>query len=370
MPSIFRRSALALAATCALAAGSAAAVSHSLDIRTPHNDSTIAYDINANGQVAAVLEDSEGVQRGVLFHRGVLTELGSLGGKFSNTKAINDNGEIVGSAQEKDGHWRAFVYTMRDGMRDLGTLGGPSSYGMAINAAGQTAGMADTAEGDFHAYFSSEGKMHDIGTLGGKVSYASGLNMSGQVVGTAMTADNYRHAFVYDRDNGMRDLGTLGGRQSSATAINDDGVIVGASETADRKWHAFVIEHGKMIDLGAKIGVGNSYATAINNAGHVVGTVVMGDERHSFVWRDGVMTVHSGGYGLYMTNAINDSEQVIGATKGQRLHAAVMGSKDRAVKADDGIFELGQIVVLLALGAVGLVVHRRRYEGLMLRSFA
>ncbi len=351
------------------AATSAGAATRSIGIVGPAGESTIAYDINAAGQVAAVLEDEDGNQRGVLFQHGKITELGSLGGAFSNTKAINASGAIVGSAQDKGGHWRAFLYQRGQGMRDLGTLGGPSSYGMAINRAADTAGFADTAGGDYHAFFHSDGQMTDLGTLGGKISYASGLNNAGQVVGTAATADGYRHAFVYDAAKGMRDLGTLGGRQSAASAINDAGVIVGASEMPNRRWHAFVVERGKMVDLGALIGYGSSYATAINSAGHVVGTVLIGVERQSFVWRDGKMSVHRGGHSLYLTNAINDGEQVIGATYSRKMDAATMSSAAVPVVARGGKELLALIGVVISL-ALGAVLHRRRYHGVVLRSFA
>lgn len=354
----------------AVTAASAGAATRSIGIVGPAGESTIAYDINAAGQVAAVLEDADGNQRGVLFERGRITELGSLGGAFSNTKAINAGGAIVGSAQEKGGHWRAFLYQREGGMRDLGTLGGPSSYGMAINRAADTAGFADTAGGDFHAFLHTNGEMRDLGTLGGKISYASGLNNAGQVVGTAATAEGYRHAFVYDAAKGMQDLGTLGGRQSSASAINDAGTIVGASEMPNRRWHAFVVERGRMVDLGALIGYGSSYATAINSAGHVVGTVLIGDERQSFVWRDGKMSVHRGGHSLYLTNAINDGEQVIGATYSRKMDAATMSSAAVPVMARAaGKQLLALIGLVIALAGVA-VVHRRRYHGVVLKSYA
>lgn len=354
----------------ALSAGIALAATYPVGIKAPEGASTIAYDINAYGQVAADVEGEDGVQRAVMFHRGVLTPLGTLGGAYSNAKAINDNGQIVGSAQNQDGRWRAFTWKLTDGMRDLGTLGGPGSYGMAINVKGEVAGFADTLDGQFRAFRYSEGAMTDLGTLGGKNSYASGLNNIGQVVGTAENGQRLRRAFVWDAANGMRELGTLGGRQSSATAINDAGVIVGSSETADRKWHAFIIENGKMVDLGAKIGYGHSFAKSINSAGHVAGTIAIGPERKSFVWRDGQMLVHHGAYGLYVTNTINDAEQVIGATKGKRLQAAAMASNSRPLIAENGLAQLSAIIGTLVLMAAGLVLHRRRYRGLMLTSFA
>jgi len=343
-------------------AASAATATRSLGIVGPNGESTIAYDMNAAGQVAAVLEDEEGRQRAVLFDQGELIELGALGKGYSDAKAINANGQIIGSAQDAQGHWRAFIYKRADGMRALGTLGGPSSYGMAINSAGHAVGFADTLDGKFHAFlYDGKDGLLDLGTLGGSISYANGMNNVGQVVGTAANGDEYRHAFVYDARRGMVDLGTLGGRQSAAMAINDAGVVVGASETANRQWHAFVHDGKKMIDLGALVGAGSSFATDINSAGHVVGTVLRGDERLSFVYRNNVMTVHRGGKGLHLTNAINDRELVIGATFGQRMDAATMLSNAIPIAEPGGmrkflILSIGAVL----LGAAGVAFSRLR----------
>jgi probable HAF family extracellular repeat protein len=345
------------------------AATRSLGIVGPNGESTIAFDVNGAGQVAAVLEDEEGRQRGVLFEKGILTELGAEEGMYSDARAISPNGEIVGSTSRKDGSWRAFLYDRARGLRQLPTLGGRSSYGMSINKHGHAVGMADTDSGDWHAFLYKEGEpLRDLGTLGGKTSYANGMNNVGQVVGTATTHDDYRHAFVYDPAQGMRDLGTLGGRQSSATAINDNGMIVGASETKDRRWHAFVHDGKRMVDLGALIGFGSSFATDINNNGHVVGTVLMPDERLSFVWRDGKMTVHRGGKGLHLTNSINDAELMIGATYDLRMNAATMPSNAIPAIQKTGrklfIF-MGLVLVLAASGVAYRQLTRARQAPLI-----
>jgi probable HAF family extracellular repeat protein len=346
--------------------GNASGAAHSLGIIPPAGEQTVAFDVNAAGQVAAVLEDEDGNQRGVLYDKGKLIELGSLGGKFSDAKAINDHGLIVGSARKEDSTWRAFLFDRSGGMKVLDTLGGPSSYGMALNQHGDAVGFADTANGEWHAFVQRVGgAMTDLGTFGGKVSYASDINNLGQVVGTAALQDGYRRAFYYDPKRGMVGLGTLGGRSSAATAINDHGVIVGASETRERRWHAFVHDGKRMVDLGAVIGFGNSFATGINNQGHVVGTVIVGDERMSFVWRDNKMAVHRGAQGLNLTNAINEKGLVIGATFDRRYDAAVMRSSALPIVTKGGsefIFVIGSVLVL----AAAAVVYRKRYRGILL----
>lgn len=330
-------------------------------------EQSIAVDINKRGQMAGIIiEEDTDRQRAVLYD-GRPIELGTLGGSEGFTKGINAEGDVVGTAQSAGGYWRAFVVRHGQRMQDLGTLGGNSSYGAALNDRGQLVGFADTSDGYYRAFLSDgEHAPVDLGTLGGKISYAAGINNHGDVVGTAALPDGYRRAFLYKAGGSMQDIGTLGGRSSSASAINDRGLVVGASETADRRWHAFVWEQGKMTDLGALIGYGDSFATAVNEAGHVVGSIRAGDERRSFVYRDGKMTVHPGGYGLYLVNAINNQELVIGAKyAGKKFTASTMISSQPAVVTHGGQDLLAMIAVVL-IATAGVVIYRRRYRGITL----
>ncbi|NHZ41717.1 HAF repeat-containing protein [Massilia aquatica] len=346
-----------------LLGGEASARPLSLGIAALPGESTIAYDMNGAGQVAAVLEDVDGNTRGVLFEKGKITDLGTRGGKHSDARGINERGQIIGSVRNKDGTWNAFLFHRDSGMRVIGTLGGPSSYGMALNQDGVAVGFADIPGGDWHAFIDDgAGQLQDLGTLGGNISYASAVNKHRHVAGTAANEHGLRHAFLYTPENGMVDLGTLGGRQSSALAVNDAGVVVGASETADRRWRAFMHDGKRMVDLGALIGNYNSFATDINNAGHVVGTVLVGSERMSFVWRDNKMTLHRGGQGLHLTNSINDRELVIGATYDRSMSAATMASNAAPVVTRGGSELLTLIGAVLTMAGLG-VLYRLRSRG-------
>ncbi len=353
-----------------LSAGLAQAATHSLDMQPAAKGESIAYDMNTKGQVAGVVIDNAGNQQAVFFEHGQLIQIGTLGGKDSEARHINSEGDIIGSANKSDGSWRAFLYNRSSGMHEIGTLGGTNSHGEALNNLGEAVGFADTVNGDWHAFlYHSSGSLTDLGTLGGKISYASGMNNKGQVVGAATLANGYRHAFLYDPVHGMVDLGTLGGRSSTATSINDSGVIVGAAETAQHQWHAFMYSAQGMVDLGARIGQGDSFATGINSAGHVVGTVNVGESRLSFVWRDNHMTLHHGGTkGLYLTNSINDGEQVIGATYDRGLNAATMASSSLPF-VDHGGSKLFDLIVLVLLLAGVAVIYHRRYRGILLNAY-
>ncbi|MFZ6778716.1 DUF3466 family protein [Undibacterium sp. Ji83W] len=345
----------------------AASTSHSLGIERKQYGESIAYDMNAAGQVAAVIKEKDGTPHAVFFEKGKLIKLELPGETESEAKRINDKGEIVGSSKKGES-WSAFIRTRDHGTRDLGTLGGPNSYGAALNNTGQAAGFSDTPERDWHAFLYTPGEaLKDLGTLGGRVSYASGINNHGQVVGSAMITDGSRRAFIYDAATGMKDMGTLGGRASSATAINDHGVVVGASEMKDRRWHAFMYDGKQMIDLGAKIGFGDSFATGINNEGHVVGVVDTIDMRLSFVWHDNKMTLHPAGKSLYLTNAINDGGHVIGASYDRGLYAATMPSNATPFVDHGGDKILGFNVVMLLL-ALTIAIFRKRLKGLFFEN--
>ena len=339
------------------------ASSNSVGISRKQYGESIAYDMNATGQIAAVIKEKNGTPHAVFFDKGQLIKLELPGETESEAKHINDNGDVIGYS--KIGSIaRAFIRDRFHHQQEIGTLGGPNSYGIAINNAGLATGFADTESGDWHAFLYTPGQsLKDLGTLGGKVSYASGINNIGQIVGTATIEDGSRHAFIYDKVTGMIDLGTLGGRYSSATAVNDHGVVVGTSEMKDHRWHAFIHDGKQMVDLGDKIGYGNSFATGINNEGHVVGIVDTEDLRYTFVWRDTKIVLHPSGKSLYLTNAINDAGQVIGASYDHGLNAATMPS-NAIPFVDLGGSKIIGFNIFVILMALLIAIYRKRLKGL------
>jgi probable HAF family extracellular repeat protein len=222
-----------------------------------------AVAINNNGQVVGSAYTSDYADHyAVLYSNGTMTDLGSLGGTFTyvDPYGINDHGQVVGQANTADDTaWHAFLYS-NGAMTDLGTMGGVGVSGATgINNYGQVVGYSMTD--DFRTFLYSNGTMTDIGTLGGPGITATGINDSGQVVGVADTAALYPaggaipQAFLYS--NGMMtDLGALGGIGSRAHGINNMGQVVGEASTADFDasgyaiTHAFLYSNGKMIDIG------------------------------------------------------------------------------------------------------------------------
>jgi probable HAF family extracellular repeat protein len=168
-----------------------------------------------------------------------LTDLGTLGGDYSEGYDLNDSGQVTGVAYTAGHEGHAFLW---DGtrMQDLGTLGGTYSFGSAINASGQVTGYFDRRDGFTRAFLWDGSRMQDLGTLGGCCSSGSAINASGQVTGFALTAGGLFRAFLWDGTR-LKNLGTLGGTVSNGFAINASGQVTGHSFTAgDAALHAFL----------------------------------------------------------------------------------------------------------------------------------
>ena len=111
------------------------------------------------------------------------------GGCANFPQDINNSGVIVGSAETPSAR-HAFSFA-NGSLSDLGTLGGRFSSAFALNELGQIVGTADSASG-VHAFLYSGGTMQDLNSLtdvptntaaGWILVEARGINESGQIVG-------------------------------------------------------------------------------------------------------------------------------------------------------------------------------------------
>jgi len=77
--------------------------------------------------------------------------LHSLGFNANETRAIGNDGSIVGSIALANGAIHSALWTPHDGLIDLGTLGGTTSYAYDVNSHLQVAGKSLDAAGVWHA---------------------------------------------------------------------------------------------------------------------------------------------------------------------------------------------------------------------------
>ena len=238
--------------------------------------------INGSGQVAGRSSNgekipvhcprhpcTESVIHAFTYSAGTITDLGTLGGKFSYGQAINSAGDVAGYAPLSTGSYHAFL-DHNGHMTDLGTIAASgSSEAFGVNNFGEVAGWSTAANGGQHAFLYSGGKMTDLGTLGSNLSFATGINNLHQVVGSSdLTGGLDTHAFLWSNGT-MKDLGTLGGSQSLASAINDAGQVVGNAQTSSSADRAFLYSAGRMTDLGV-YNIDTS-PKAINSSAVIVG---------------------------------------------------------------------------------------------------
>ena len=80
------------------------------------------------------------------YDHGQLTDLGSLGGDYTEAAKINDKGVVIGTSTLA-GSRQPQAYVYQDGqMTGLGTLGGKASFVYGINNDGLIVGTADNAQ--------------------------------------------------------------------------------------------------------------------------------------------------------------------------------------------------------------------------------
>ena len=341
------------------------------DLGTLADCGSAGYAINARGQVTGVSQ-RRALLEGHLWCVGPwdtflisspYTTMIDLGRAIEGS-SINASGQIAGRGFTPGYQTHAFLISPSySSVTDLGTLGGDFSQALGINDSGQVAGNSTRRPGDDTTYDSRAflisppyTSMTDLGTLGRynghEASWVSGINSSGQVVGFSYSIYHLpsdpawpsRHAFVISPPyTNMIDLGTLPGGDSgsSASGINDAGQITGTSfGQTSTGFHAFLMSppYTAMADLGTLPSGMYSAATGINNRGQVVGYASVGDTpttasgiHHPFLYTPGcgmadVTTLLPGGSGWtfpihyyswtfpgYHVFAINDAGQITGS---------------------------------------------------------
>ena len=303
------------------------------------------FAINNAGQVVGRSYASTGASRAFLWQGDTMVDLNSLipansGWVLEVATAINQSGHIVGLGTLV-GSQRAFLW--RDGqVTDLGTLGGTFSQALGINDVGQVVGCSAIANSAArHAFLWQNGTMTDLNSLiptdsGWALECAAAINDAGQIVGSGR--HGFQRAFLW-QDGQVSDLGT--GRhwngESDARSINNVGQVVGSAieyifydpeQIGDpmiiEARRAFLWQSGTIGDLGF---LGSSWssgavASAINDSGHVVGASFdLGDPStlRAFLWTSVGRLVDlnnlippNDGWQLVDAVAINQAGQIVG----------------------------------------------------------
>ncbi|HEY3837525.1 MAG TPA: hypothetical protein VGL72_13175 [Bryobacteraceae bacterium] len=256
---------------------------------------TAAMGLTGTGAICAAFASQYGGMR----------QLETLGGANAIAKAVNNRGQIVGTAENTalDPTCTApqmyqFKPVLWQGaeVQELPTAAGDSSgiaYGVSENGviAGGSGSCAPFDPNNLwyfhplHALLWETGRTVDLGNLGGQGqfmgNFARLVNNLGEAVGWSdIGGDQATHAFRWTPNTGMQDLGTLSGDgHSIGLAINDQGVITGISIAPDfSSLRAMVWRGGVMSDLNQLVPAMSSLylltACSINSRGEITGFAV------------------------------------------------------------------------------------------------
>jgi probable HAF family extracellular repeat protein len=259
-----------------------------------------AQDINDSGQILVRMTHvADGVGQGQHAFRytpshedsggtlmpAQLDAIGSpSGGGTFGPNAINNNGEVVGTANANGDDYSA-IWTETAGVVVLGQFEGRTTRGLGINDSGQVCGLTNSS---YRAWRYTPGVGFENLGVGFNKKHASSrahaINNSGQVAGASYDGQGKNLAFRFTNGVGLVNLGTLGGNSSSVDShgtMNEWGDVVGTAQTAEGTSHVFLYtdEFG-MADLEAAVvnlpgdlagGLGNPTYLHVNNQGVVCG---------------------------------------------------------------------------------------------------
>jgi probable HAF family extracellular repeat protein len=226
------------------------------DLGNPGETSS-AYGINNRGEIVGASFGKNVRGGAVLWKNGGRQSLGDLGpsGSGSTAMAINDQGEIAGVssgfASNSGGVVRAVIWH-RGVIQDIGTLGGRHSTAYALNTRREVVGWAGIGDQSTNAFLWQDGMMRDLGTLPGSLikpgsgSLAIAVNGRGQVVGSSLDSTGESRAVIWENGK-ITDLNDLVPRTAGlvftrATAINDRGqIVVEQQANADGPTRSFML---------------------------------------------------------------------------------------------------------------------------------
>jgi len=252
-----------------------------------------------------------------------ITDLGDLGGNYSQGRYVNNAGQVVGTSYLSGSPHQEHAFIWQSGsMTDLGTLGGYFSVYPYINSSGVIAFDPDLSSGTRHPGIWSGGTIADLmASYPGDVGQVSGINDAGTVIGRSWHGT--AHPFEYVGGI-MVDLSSYGMYTSaSLSGINNSGQICGSNTSSTT--FAFIYSGGIQYPLGA-IGTGTvSQANGINDLGQVVGSATTDSTntyRHAFVWYPTTPNGTTGNFHellplagtLSLAQGINTYGEVVGAT--------------------------------------------------------
>jgi len=191
-----------------------------------------AQGINDSGQIAGQCGDIVSPQVfACVVASGTVTALPEPNLGCFSAIGINNSGQVLGNCYQYD-NTLAVVWT-NDSPTVLPTLGGAGATATAINNLGQVVGTAETSTGAFDGFFWNNGTMTDLGNNFSPAAINDGgVIVGGQLVYNGGTLQNLNNLIPAGSPYQIQD----------ATGINDNGqIVVNAVDTGNGQDHGLLL---------------------------------------------------------------------------------------------------------------------------------
>ena len=328
--------------------------------------------LSADGTVAAAPR---------AYHQYIITDLGSLGGLYTEPQSINDIGQIVGYSQDANANRHAFIWQRGKMARLDVTKGDHVSLAYAINNKSQTVGISYLENGAIHGTLWSQGRTIDLGLIGDdKLNTGSvqGINDKGQIIvnfvsypdssilaTVNLAAQHHRVLLSTTTSMSIQQGRLLGHNIIGVSALNNSGAIVGIRlDNTSHCPQGFLWENGRITDLGDFLPDG------INAAGTMIGTRIFrhGKQRvpAASLWKNGKeIALHSPISDSTFGVAINNKEEVIGVTNLGDPRAALLWSGGSCIELNNALLPKGEWTQISpkAINNLGQIVGTGRHNG-------
>ncbi|NOT85889.1 MAG: hypothetical protein HOP02_14160, partial [Methylococcaceae bacterium] len=201
---------------------------------------TFAYGINAKGQVVGDYVDGTG-KHGFVYDNGSYTTLDNPNGFDTNATGINNNGQVTGNFRIGTTGIYGFMYDLAS--NTYTTLSHPKASAGNTSATGindnrEVAGFIYNTGAHGYVYDGKEYTIFNVplAALAGTFTY--GLNNTGQFVGVYYDSKGLVNSFVFDGSQ-YEPLISPNAKTTLANGINDSGQIVGYTTNATGS-HGFI----------------------------------------------------------------------------------------------------------------------------------
>lgn len=224
--------------------------------------------VNTSRTVVGNFATSGGVTEGFELKGNVYTTLVFPGSNnFTRANGINDSNVIVGDFQDSSNIYHGFIYDKKK-YTQYDVPGSANTSLLAVNNLGNMAGSAAVTDAGNKGFVVIDGTATEFYADGNYATFAYGINNSNESAGTYFDYDGVPHGFYRDASGNITFITFPGSQRTGCQGINDSGVITGYYQDASGEYHGFLYSAGTYTQQ-------SFYADeSINNAGDLVGLYI------------------------------------------------------------------------------------------------